>query len=243
MSYPSNLLLKKLNPVRFPGMSGKLAAIVGYILGQHYTNPQITELVITSDGFVLAQHAGEVGCNEIIGNKDNLKANWEQLLNVAGLTEAERLEAEMCYAKKIHSFAPEVTFSTSKTSHQYRLIKSASVKTLKISASELKRFAAQNDVRYFLKDNPAVAVWVRLDDLLDQPEIKMLKQDRVTPIDQKIIKAKDIVEQVAQNRWTSACREAETKYGVIIYPSYVLEVDPQMDRINWEALVSQPEES
>ncbi len=53
-------LVAKLRPDRFTAMSGKMAAIVGYILDERFSEPAISELVVTSDGFVLAQAEGEV---------------------------------------------------------------------------------------------------------------------------------------------------------------------------------------
>jgi len=55
------ILIDKLRPDRFTAMSGRMAAIVGYILGERFADPAISELVVTSDGFVLAQAEGEVG--------------------------------------------------------------------------------------------------------------------------------------------------------------------------------------
>jgi hypothetical protein len=43
-------LAKKLHPSCFTAMSGKMAAIVAYIVGEHWTSPAIVELVATSDG-------------------------------------------------------------------------------------------------------------------------------------------------------------------------------------------------
>ena len=39
-------LVAKLNPARFTAMSGKMAAIVGYILGVKFTTPSLSELVV-----------------------------------------------------------------------------------------------------------------------------------------------------------------------------------------------------
>jgi hypothetical protein len=69
------LLLEKLRPDRFTAMSGKMAAIVGYILDERFTDPAINELVVTSDGFVLAQKRGQVGANEMIGEEVDLNRN------------------------------------------------------------------------------------------------------------------------------------------------------------------------
>ena len=97
-------LKEKLHPERFQGMSGKMAAIVGYILDEGYTNPAINELIVTSDGFVLAEHVGDVGANEFMGEESDLLRNWNNLLDAAGLTPEERTEAEAAYQSHIHSF-------------------------------------------------------------------------------------------------------------------------------------------
>lgn len=49
-----NQLVAKLRPDRFTARSGKMAAIVGYILDERFSDPAISELVVTSDGFGLA---------------------------------------------------------------------------------------------------------------------------------------------------------------------------------------------
>jgi hypothetical protein len=91
------MLNSKLHPKRFPGMSGKMAAIVGYILGETFTDPSITEMAITSDGMVLAQQSGDVGMNDMIGSVSDLKRNWMKLLDVAGLDDKERKQAEALF--------------------------------------------------------------------------------------------------------------------------------------------------
>lgn len=82
-------LAAKLRPDRFSAMSGKMAAIVGYILDEPFSDPTISELVVTSDGFVLAEREGEVGANEMIGREADLNRNLLDLVNAAGLTEEE----------------------------------------------------------------------------------------------------------------------------------------------------------
>ena len=98
------LLVKKLHPARFSGMSGKMAAIVGCILGQKFTNPAIEEMVITSDGVVLGRAENDCGCNEWIGSESDLRCNWDNLLNAAGLTDAEKLMAWAAYENAITHF-------------------------------------------------------------------------------------------------------------------------------------------
>jgi len=95
------MLAEKLHPRRFPGMSGKMAAIVAQILGEHWTEPELAGLVITSDGLVLARQAGDVGCNHIIGSAGYLERNISGLLAVAGLTGAERQEWDRLYLVRV----------------------------------------------------------------------------------------------------------------------------------------------
>jgi hypothetical protein len=91
----------KLFPGRFQGMSPKMAAIVGYITDQHYTNPEIAEIVVTVDGCVLARLADDCGCNDFMGAYGDLRNNWENLLKCAGLDEAETEEAWRLYNEKV----------------------------------------------------------------------------------------------------------------------------------------------
>jgi hypothetical protein len=84
-----DVLVAKLRPDRFSAMSGKMAAIVGYILSEPFSEPAISELVVTSDGFVLAQREGEVGANDLIGSEADLNRNLLDLITAAGLTSEE----------------------------------------------------------------------------------------------------------------------------------------------------------
>ena len=95
-------LAEKLHPTRFTAMSGKMAAIVACILGCTWTSPAIAELVVTSDGHVLARDEGDCGCNAYIGTVTNLEDNWRRLLDAAELTAAERQEAHAAYQRAVH---------------------------------------------------------------------------------------------------------------------------------------------
>jgi hypothetical protein len=94
-------LIQKLHPARFIGMSGKMAAIVAHILDQNWTSPTIAELTVTSDGHLLARHEGDCGFNNYIGRAADLECNWKRLLVAAGLTDAERQEAEAAYLRAL----------------------------------------------------------------------------------------------------------------------------------------------
>ena len=71
-------------------LSGKMQALVDYLLDQEpRTSPSITELVCTSDGFILAAVSGDIGANDIIGTRADFCKNIIGLSVVAELTPAE----------------------------------------------------------------------------------------------------------------------------------------------------------
>jgi hypothetical protein len=105
---PSTQLLKrlaeKLHPKRFPSMSGRMAAVVAFLIDQQVIRPAIVEIVVTSDGFVLAGVDDDVGTNHYIASYSDLLRNWRALIAVAGLTKHEHIEAEILFATKIGYF-------------------------------------------------------------------------------------------------------------------------------------------
>lgn len=85
----------KLNPRRFPGMSTKMAALVDWFTGSHTVDPRIVDLSITSDGFVVASLSTMDGV--FIGTEWDMTRNWYNLLDAAGLTDAEWKAANTHY--------------------------------------------------------------------------------------------------------------------------------------------------
>ena len=98
------VLIEKLRPDRFTAMSGKMAAIVGYILDERFSDPAISELVVTSDGFVLAQTEGDVGANDMIGEEADLNRNLLSLIEAAGLSEDELREFGRLQRERIRRY-------------------------------------------------------------------------------------------------------------------------------------------
>ena len=94
-------LAQKLDPNRFPHMSGLMAAIVGFVFDTRFSNPSIADIIVTSDGFALARVHGEIGANHLIGRHTDLARNWFGLMTAAGLTTAEWIEAAALFAAKI----------------------------------------------------------------------------------------------------------------------------------------------
>jgi hypothetical protein len=97
-------LIEKLRPDRFTAMSGKMAAIVGYIVDEQFSDPAISELVVTSDGFVLAQTEGEVGANDMIGEEADLNRNLLTLIEAAGLSDEEIREFGRLQRERIRRY-------------------------------------------------------------------------------------------------------------------------------------------
>ncbi len=98
---PTPTLSKKLNPSRFPGMSPFMAAVVGFVLDESFTNPQIAEITVSeSENLVYIRRAGAVGFDGIESLED-LRRNWNRLIDVAGLTPDERREAVELFRAKV----------------------------------------------------------------------------------------------------------------------------------------------
>lgn len=92
-------LAEKLRPDRFSAMSGKMAAIVGYILGESWTEPEIAALSVTSDGYVTTD-------SEFFGEAADLDRNLLNLLLAADLTSEERSKFERLYKERVDDWRP-----------------------------------------------------------------------------------------------------------------------------------------
>jgi hypothetical protein len=92
-------LASKLEPGRFSAMSGKMAAIVGFILGESWTEPEIAALSVTSDGFVLTDA-------EFFGEAADLDRNLLNLLVAAEVTPEERADFERLYRERVDDWRP-----------------------------------------------------------------------------------------------------------------------------------------
>lgn len=66
-------------------MSRKMMAIVGFIIEGKFTIPAIEEMVVTSDGMLLARVSGDAGCNEFLGDISDFKRNWNALIHLPNL--------------------------------------------------------------------------------------------------------------------------------------------------------------
>jgi hypothetical protein len=94
-------LIRKLNPKRFPGMSPFMAAVVGFVLGESFTNPEIAEMTVSeAENLVYFRKSGAVGFDGMESLED-LRNNWNRLIDVAGLTPDERREAVDLFNSKV----------------------------------------------------------------------------------------------------------------------------------------------
>jgi hypothetical protein len=79
----------------------------GFVIGERFTQPAIAEIVVTSDGLVLARTDGEASETHFIGSYADLLRNWLALIAIAGLTTRELIEAQTLFAAKIGFFGTE----------------------------------------------------------------------------------------------------------------------------------------
>ena len=94
-------LAEKLNPARFSEMSPLMAAIVGFILDESFTKPTIAELAVSElEDLVYIRPQGAVGF-EGIQSLDDLRNNWNRLMDAAQLTADERAEAVRLFNAKV----------------------------------------------------------------------------------------------------------------------------------------------
>ena len=93
-----------LNPARFPGMSPGMAAITGFILETKYTDPEITGLHITSDGFVFCSTTNDPFANDMIGSVKDLEANLFNLLDAASLSFIEKEAVKAVFKEKVQDW-------------------------------------------------------------------------------------------------------------------------------------------
>lgn len=111
-AFPSNRiqtrvrLQQKLNPRHFPQMSPVMGALVGYLVDAEYFEPSISEMTVTTDGFVLARVGHEPTFGHYIGPYDDVVRNWVALLSMAGLTPEERAYADAMFAERIGYYGP-----------------------------------------------------------------------------------------------------------------------------------------
>lgn len=82
-------------------MSPLMAAVVGYVLDETFTNPAIAELTVSEqENLVYLRKTGAVGFDGLESLED-LRNNWNRLLDVAGLTADERREAVTMFRAKV----------------------------------------------------------------------------------------------------------------------------------------------
>ena len=94
-------LTEKLHPARFSEMSPLMAAIVGYVLGESFTEPTIAELTVSElENLVYIRQKGALGF-EGIQSLDDLRSNWNRLMDAAELTDDERAEAVRLFNAKV----------------------------------------------------------------------------------------------------------------------------------------------
>ena len=78
-----------------------MAAIVGFVLGESFTDPEIAQITVSeNENLVYVRKAGAVGFDGL-QSLDDLRNNWNRLIDVAGLTPDERREAVELFKSKV----------------------------------------------------------------------------------------------------------------------------------------------
>lgn len=94
-------LSKKLHPTCFTEMSPLMAAIIGYVLDEAFTEPTIAEMAVSEqENLVYIRQDGATGFEGLQSLKD-LRNNWNRLLDAADLTDEERAEAVRLFNEKV----------------------------------------------------------------------------------------------------------------------------------------------
>jgi hypothetical protein len=81
-----------------------MAAIVGFVVEQDFTEPAIANIIVTAKGVVIARTDGEASALHIIGTYPDLLRNWMALLAAAGLSASELVDAQLLFATKVGFF-------------------------------------------------------------------------------------------------------------------------------------------
>jgi hypothetical protein len=82
-------LAEKLRPDRFTAMSPKMTAIIGYVLGEQWTEPQISWMSVSSDGYVTTD-------SDFLGEAADLARNIRKLLIAAQLSPKSERSSHGC---------------------------------------------------------------------------------------------------------------------------------------------------
>lgn len=83
-------LTHKVSPANVR-VSGKFTAILAFLVGaKGWTDPAITEMVVTSDGFLLAATTRDPLMNDFIGDESDLDRNLAGVAEAVGLDDRER---------------------------------------------------------------------------------------------------------------------------------------------------------
>lgn len=87
-------LKDKLHPDRFSEMSGKMAAIIAFVLAEDWTDPAIRWMSVSSDGYVTTD-------SDFLGDAADLDRNIRKLLIAAQLSPAEREEFAQLFRERV----------------------------------------------------------------------------------------------------------------------------------------------
>ena len=92
-------LTAKLHPDRFTENEPEMTAIIAYVLGEDWTDPQIAWMSVSSDGYVTTDA-------DFLGDAADLDRNIRKLLIAAGLSPDEREEFALLFRQRVDDHRP-----------------------------------------------------------------------------------------------------------------------------------------
>lgn len=92
-------LRKLLHPSRFSDMSGKMAAVIGFLVGEAYTAQTIQSITITSDDFAMVNGG-------IFSRGSEIETNLRRLFEAAELNEVQTDRAWELWKAQITDWRP-----------------------------------------------------------------------------------------------------------------------------------------
>ena len=100
-------LIERFSPKNLQ-VSGKMTAILGCLLNHPgWSNPQLHELIVTSDSCLLGRHEGDCGANEFLGSVEDFADNLIGVVHAVGLDGVEALSLVEVMKPNITSFDPD----------------------------------------------------------------------------------------------------------------------------------------
>ena len=96
-------LVEALHPTQVK-TSGRFTAVLGFILDQDWSEPRITALTVTSDGFAMVATSEDSLMNQFLTEASNIERDLVAIAKVAELSDNETQALMAIYHARIRDF-------------------------------------------------------------------------------------------------------------------------------------------